>query len=192
MLPKAAPPPASSRTELVFLFKLARDGDAAALPLLLRELRPLVVRAVRRYLSRSSDVDDVVQDTWLTLITSWDNVHTPECVTGWVWRVATNLAIRHGRAQSATGLPDDTPDISADSTEVADGLLREERRHCVRRAISRLGPSDRQLLEVLSEDDRPNYQRASEVLDRPVGSIGPSRMRALARLSRDPEILALR
>jgi RNA polymerase sigma factor (sigma-70 family) len=192
VFPNATPPAASSRTELVFLFKLARDGDAEALPLLLRELRPLVVRAVRRYLSRSSDVDDVVQDTWLTLITSWDNIHTPECLTGWVWRVATNLAIRHGRAQSATGLPDDTPDISADGAELADGVLRDERRRCVRRAISRLGPSDRQLLEVLSEEDRPNYQRASEVLDRPVGSIGPSRMRALARLSRDPEIVALR
>jgi RNA polymerase sigma factor (sigma-70 family) len=192
VFPNATPPAASSRTELVFLFKLARDGDAEALALLLRELRPLVVRAVRRYLSRSSDVDDVVQDTWLTLITSWDNIHTPECLTGWVWRVATNLAIRHGRAQSATGLPDDTPDISADGAELADGVLRDERRRCVRRAISRLGPSDRQLLEVLSEEDRPNYQRASEVLDRPVGSIGPSRMRALARLSRDPEIVALR
>jgi RNA polymerase sigma factor (sigma-70 family) len=176
----------------VFLFKLARDGDAEALPPLLRELRPLVVRAVRRYLSRASDVDDVVQETWLTLITRWDNIHTPECLTGWVWRVATNLAIRHGRAQSAMGLPDDTPEIPADGAEVGDGLLRDERRRCVRRAISRLGPSDRQLLEVLSEEDRPNYQRASEVLDRPVGSIGPSRMRALARLSRDPEIVALR
>jgi RNA polymerase sigma factor (sigma-70 family) len=193
VFPKATPPAASSsRTELVFLFKLARDGDAEALPPLLHELRPLVVRAVRRYLSRSSDIDDVVQDTWLTLITSWDNIHTPECLTGWLWRVATNLAIRHGRALSATGLPDDPPDMSADGAEIADGLLREERRRCVRRAISRLGPSDRHLLEVLSEDDRPNYQRASEMLERPVGSIGPSRMRALARLSRDPEIAALR
>jgi RNA polymerase sigma factor (sigma-70 family) len=181
-----------SRTELVFLFKLARDGDSSALPALLRELRPLVVRAARGYLSRSSDIDDVVQDTWLTLITSWDAIRSPESLTGWVWRVATNLAIRQGRSRCTTGLPDELVDRSADPSEVGDGLLRQERQRCVRRAVARLCPSERRLLEVLSEEDRPNYQRASEVLDRPVGSIGPTRMRALARLSRDPEILALR
>jgi RNA polymerase sigma factor (sigma-70 family) len=181
-----------SRSELVFLFKLARDGDASALPALLRELRPLVVGAARGYLQRSSDIDDVVQDTWLTLISSWDAIRSPECLTGWVWRVASNLAIRQGRAQSATAIPDEVVDRSGDAGEVTDRILGEERRRCVRRAVARLSPAERRLLEVLAEEDRPNYQRVSEVLDRPVGSIGPTRMRALARLSRDPEILALR
>jgi len=176
----------------VFLFKLARDGDDDAVAPLLRALRPLVVRAARQYLSRPSDIDDVVQDTWLALVTSWDSIHTPECLTGWVWRVAANLAIRHGRAHAGASLADDAIDRSSDGAEPADGLLREERRRGVRRAVARLGPWERQLLEVLSQEDRPNYQRASEVLQRPLGSIGPSRMRALARLSRDPEILALR
>jgi RNA polymerase sigma factor (sigma-70 family) len=184
---------AASRSELVFLFELARDGDAAAVPSLLRELRPLVSRAARRYLSRPSDIDDVVQETWLTLITSWDAIRTPECLTGWVWRVASNLAIRHSRAQCATSLRDEVADASVDAgAELSDGLLRDERRRCVRRAVARLGSAERHLLEVLSEDDRPNYVRASEVLGRPIGSIGPTRMRALARLSRDPEIASLR
>jgi RNA polymerase sigma factor (sigma-70 family) len=185
--------PGTSRSELIFLFKLARDGDATAVPPLLRQLRPLVARAARRYLSRPSDIDDVVQETWLTLISSWDAIRSPECLTGWVWRVASNVAIRHGRAHTAAGLPDDAPDASADLTaEVSDRLLREERRRCVRRAVARLGPSEQRLLEVLAEEDRPNYVRASQVLDRPIGSIGPTRMRVLARLSRDPDIVALR
>ena len=192
MAPIRASAPSPTRTELVFLFKLARDGDNDALAPLLRALRPLVVRAARQYLSRPSDIDDVVQDTWLTLVTNWDNIHTPEGLTGWVWRVAANLAIRHGRAQGDAVLSEDAIVASADGAEPADGLLREERRRCVRRAVARLGPRERQLLEVLSQEDRPNYQWASEVLQRPLGSIGPSRMRALARLSRDPEIAALR
>jgi RNA polymerase sigma factor (sigma-70 family) len=174
------------------LFKLARDGDEAATHGLLSRVQPLVARAARRYVRCPSDVEDVVQDTWLALVTGWDAIRSPEALCGWLWRVATNSAIRRGRARSYAPLPDDAGESGGELfDEASERVLRNERRHTVRAAIGRLGSSDRELLETLAQDDRPNYQRVSEVLGRPVGSIGPSRMRALARLGRDPDIAAL-
>ena len=48
---------------------------------------------------------------------------------------------------------------------------------------------------VLADHELILAERHAEISARlgiPIGSIGPSRMRALVRLSRDPEILALR
>ena len=41
---------------------------------------------------------------------------------------------------------------------------------------------------LLSADDRPDYRTVSRMVDRPVGSIGPTRQRALERLRRQPAL----
>jgi hypothetical protein len=46
-------------------------------------------------------------------------------------------------------------------------------------------------MEALMVDDRPDYTRVSQQIDRPIGSIGPLRLRALRRLSTDPTIIRL-
>jgi hypothetical protein len=39
-----------------------------------------------------------------------------------------------------------------------------------------------QLLRLVAFSDRPDYQAVSEALDMPIGSIGPTRGRCLAKL----------
>jgi DNA-directed RNA polymerase specialized sigma24 family protein len=51
-----------------------------------------------------------------------------------------------------------------------------------------LRPEDRRLVLLLSEHDRPDYRTISRLVDRPVGSIGPTRQRALERMRRQPEL----
>jgi DNA-directed RNA polymerase specialized sigma24 family protein len=55
-------------------------------------------------------------------------------------------------------------------------------------ALMDLRPADRRLVLLLSKDDRPDYRTISALVDRPVGSIGPTRQRALERLRRRPEL----
>ncbi len=49
-------------------------------------------------------------------------------------------------------------------------------------AFRKLPPRDQALLGVLMADPAPSYDEASRILGVPIGSIGPMRQRALARL----------
>jgi len=61
-------------------------------------------------------------------------------------------------------------------------LLLSERDAVLWRSFERLRPSDQALLRLLTADPRPSYDEISAALDMPIGSIGPTRQRALARL----------
>jgi RNA polymerase sigma factor (sigma-70 family) len=70
-----------------------------------------------------------------------------------------------------------------DSGEDADeGILRRERDRIVHQAMLKLPPRQQTLLRLLSADPPPNYRDISQATGIPVGSIGPTRARALRRL----------
>jgi DNA-directed RNA polymerase specialized sigma24 family protein len=61
----------------------------------------------------------------------------------------------------------------------------------VRSALGRLSETDRRLLLLLHRDDSPRYGEVSREVNRPVGSLGPTRQRLLKRLSHDPALRRL-
>ena len=71
-------------------------------------------------------------------------------------------------------------------------LSLAERREAVRRSLDRLRPSDQSLLRMLMAEPRPAYEEIAATLDMPVGSIGPTRARALARLRQERRLTAER
>jgi DNA-directed RNA polymerase specialized sigma24 family protein len=64
-------------------------------------------------------------------------------------------------------------------------LLTRERDDAVWRAFSRLRATDQALLRLLMTEPRPSYEDISAALDMPIGSIGPTRQRALERLRQE-------
>lgn len=174
------------------LLERARSGDSGAVSDLVTMFQPMV-KGVARRCCRAADVDDVVQDVWVALCESVDTIRSPSCLPGWLKRVAVNAAIAKDRKNRALPLGDvpepRLSDHEADPTSRP--ALVETTRRAVREAIKRLKESDRQLMEALMVDDRPDYTRVSQQIDRPIGSIGPLRLRALRRLSTDPTIIRL-
>jgi DNA-directed RNA polymerase specialized sigma24 family protein len=80
---------------------------------------------------------------------------------------------------------DDAPEYESNDPSADDALLLSERDEALRRGLSRLRPSDQALLRLLMADPRPAYEEIAGALDMPIGSIGPTRQRALARLRRE-------
>ncbi len=66
-------------------------------------------------------------------------------------------------------------------------LLTAERDRTLWRSFSRLSLRDRTLLRLLTSVKAPSYEEISTALDMPIGSIGPTRARALERLRRELE-----
>jgi DNA-directed RNA polymerase specialized sigma24 family protein len=73
-------------------------------------------------------------------------------------------------------------DVVAREPEIDEQLLADERAKVVREALARLPWRWQRLLELLMADPPASYAEISDELGLPVGSIGPTRGRCLARL----------
>jgi DNA-directed RNA polymerase specialized sigma24 family protein len=84
-------------------------------------------------------------------------------------------------------------DTTADTAAVLGDheLILAERHAALRGAMSDLPRGCRQLITLLTADPPVPYAEISAKLGTPIGSIGPSRSRCLARLRRHPAIAGL-
>jgi len=175
----------------VELFERARNGDVGAWRELTKMFTPLVERLARQVCRSSADVDDVVQEVWLLLLRNLDKIRSPACLPGWLQRVAKNAALRHIRAQRAQPYADLPEECVVGEDEAGLRLSLCASQQGVQHALRRLTEADRRLLALLMAEDRPDYAKISRDLDRPIGSIGPTRQRLLRQLSHDPAIVRL-
>lgn len=183
--------PAAEPERHALLFERAREGDERAWHELTASFTPLVESVARSVCRSSADVDDVKQEVWLQLLRNAHKIHSPECLPGWLQRVTRNIALRHvdtRRVQLYAELPEE---CLVGSDDTGHRLMVDASRETVQRALRRLAAADRRLLVLLMEEDRPDYANISRELERPIGSIGPTRQRLLKRLGRDPAIVRL-
>jgi RNA polymerase sigma factor (sigma-70 family) len=179
--------------ELVELVPAAAAGDRRAFTELVRRYRPLVTQLARRYSDRAADADDVTQEVWIKLWEHLGDIEQPEALPGWLRRVTANVAFRIQRRDGRL-VPGEVAEVpSCEHTEesgIRHTILRDVR-DTLDVALGRLKASDRRLLELLMIDDRPDYRAVSQLIERPVGSIGPTRQRIFQRLRRDPDVCRL-
>lgn len=163
----------------------AENGATGAWELLVRRYQPYLLRLAAAYRIHE-DAHDAVQTTFLRLLEHGTEIRRPEAVKYWLATVLRRecLAIvtRRGREQ-----PTDVEAIDAlcppTGEEIVDGaLLSAEDRRVVREALTRLPARQQELLTLLSDPDTAGYRTVGARLGMPVGSIGPTRQRALTRL----------
>ena len=158
-------------------------GDILAWMALNAQYRGLVAAIARSYGVVGTDVDDVVQRTWLRLLQHAKDIRDPNCVSAWISTTARRESIRLRRGQVRLHLVADVVEDHADVVPSAlDGLLLQERATALRMAVATLPRRQRRLVEELLDNPGLSYEELSERLDMPVGSIGPTRLRALRRL----------
>ena len=132
-----------------------------------------------------SDAADVTQTTWLRLLEHIDRIEYPERVGSWLAATARNECLRSlaGRKRVVLAHDDEILMVGAGaSPEVDERILANERDQVVRDAVSHLPRRWQRLIELLMADPPASYADISSELDLPVGSIGPTRGRCLARL----------
>jgi RNA polymerase sigma factor (sigma-70 family) len=151
---------------------------------------PLVFWVCRSYGVVGADADDVSGNVWLHLVTSLAAIRAPEALPGWLRTTAQRECIkllRHRSRQTRQEV-----DVSDQTEPAADeSLLTQERRDAVCGAFDRMPERDRELLSLLFSDPPTPYAEISSTLGMPLGAIGPTRQRCLARMRRIPSITAL-
>jgi RNA polymerase sigma factor (sigma-70 family) len=170
---------------IALLVRLAASGDKQAWERLVDQYSKLIWSITAEYRLVESDAADVAQTTWLRLLEHIDRIRYPDRVGSWLAATARNECLRSLAARKRVVLSHDTNDIEdrhAPGAEVDERLLAAERDQTVRDAMSRLPTRWQRLLELLMADPPVSYTEISDKLGLPVGSIGPTRGRCLARL----------
>lgn len=167
------------------LVQQAAEGDRAAWERIVDKYARLIWAITRDFKLGESDAADVAQATWLRLLEHIDRINYPERVGSWIAATARNECLRSLAARKRVVLARDEvmlDSIAALDADVDAGLLAAERAEVVREAMSHLPHRWQQLLELLMSDPPVAYAEIADRLDLPVGSIGPTRRRCLARL----------
>jgi RNA polymerase sigma factor (sigma-70 family) len=178
----------SERPEVLDVGQLVRraaEGDKRAWELLVDKFARLIWSITRDFKLGESDAADVSQATWLRLLEHIDRIEYPDRVGSWIAATARNECLRSLAARKRVVLAHDEvmlDSVPSHDAEVDEGLLAAERAEVVREAVSHLPHRWQQLLELLMSDPPASYAEISDRLGLPIGSIGPTRRRCLARL----------
>jgi RNA polymerase sigma factor (sigma-70 family) len=163
----------------------AESGDKAAWQKLVDRFAPTVWAVARGHRLSAADAADVSQTTWLRLVEHLGRIEQPERVGAWLATTARRESLRVLRL-SGRQVPngDDFEHVLdvREDTARDEVLISDHRAAIVTDLVAKLPVRSQTLLRLLSADTPLSYKEISEALDMPIGSIGPTRARALDRL----------
>lgn len=176
------------------LIEACLHGDRGAWDVLVERYSRLVWSIPRKYGLAREDAEDVHQTVFATLVHHLGDLRDRERLSSWLITTATRECWRLRRKASGRG----TVHNDAALEEVADVPLPEtdaadEQKQLVREGLDRLNDRCKHLLQMLfASADEPHYPQVAEQLGIPVGSIGPTRSRCLAKLEAILRVLGVR
>jgi RNA polymerase sigma factor (sigma-70 family) len=165
----------------------ARRGERCAWDALVERYRPLVRAVASGYRLNGRDVEDIDQTVWLRLVENLDRIREPRALPKWLITTAGNECRRLMRTRQRTlliGVLDEPVQENGAEPPGAPetDLLRRELAQTVQQGLAELPVAQQQVLRLLAGERRLSYREISRILVIPVGSIGPTRARGLARL----------
>jgi RNA polymerase sigma factor (sigma-70 family) len=179
---RAGQPDRAARTAA--LMNAARQGSDDALGQIVTEFSPLMWHIARTAGLSPGDAEDVLQTVWMRLVEQLNDIRTPAALAGWLatttrreaWKVrAAERRQIPADQESFTGLPDQGPGSE-------EQVMVDDQRRTLWAAIRQLSPRCQELLRIVAFAPRPDYAAVAAGLGMPIGSIGPTRGRCLAKL----------
>lgn len=173
-------------------FAAFRAGERSAFDDLVNEMTPLLWQVVRGQGVDRVQAEDIIQTAWMNLLHSSASIQEPRAVVKWLitttkreaWRVSGRS--REDAKRSTELFADDGEErvtIPAPREHEPDLVVqRNTENRVLWQQVASLSAKCRELIRVIAFADRPDYAVIAESLGMPVGSIGPTRGRCLAKL----------
>ena len=133
-----------SKEEALWI-EAALKGDRSAFERLVERYQKRVFRLASRFFSRQEEVEDVAQETFLTV---WQKLHTYKArapFEHWLTRVCLNCCYARFRRRR----PDETAPVELGEADVAVSSGEPTARLDAERLLARLAPEDRFVLQLL-------------------------------------------
>lgn len=178
--PHPTGPPPTTNDDL-----LARaPHDPLASSELIERFRRLVWWQVGRFRLDHASAEDVYQTVWLRLWEHRERIRNPDHLASWLATTARREANRVRASLVRQPAVEWLGDVTDDGTDPEEWIVNDEERHQTRQALARLDSATRTFLLALSSDAATDYRTLARLLDRPIGSLGPTRRRCLDKLER--------
>jgi len=164
------------------LLRRVIDGDQRAWDDIVGQFGGLVWSVARSYRLGAS-TDDVVQTVWLRLAEHCGRIREPHHLAAWLATTTRNEALRVATKQGRTLAYGDVPEhVDATSSLLDELAVDDDTLVHVLVAFRQLSEQDQQLLRLVCAVPPIDYETIASMLERSIGSIGPSRARALHKL----------
>lgn len=173
-----------------------RARDESAWRAMTERYEPLLRWLARQCGLSAEDAGDAVQLTWLRCLEHIDQLTDADRLSGWLVTICRRECIRLAtKARREVALSGPVMDqLIGDGREECDpsteAALRDQYNRLYLAIMALPGRQQTVLVELLRREDQ-SYLDLSRRLGLPVGSIGPTRQRAVSRLRLDPRIADL-
>ena len=185
--------PETANDDDATLVARCRQGDATAWAALVKKYQRLVYAVVTRIGFDQHGAADVFQTVFARLVEHLHKLQQPDRLQAWIVTTAKREAVRARHVGQRTvsltrdedSEGDGLEDTLADDSPLAEEALSDlQQLHRLRLGLDRLDGRCRDLLTLLfaDDEDRPGYDEVARRLAMPIGSIGPTRSRCLAKL----------
>lgn len=164
------------------LLTLAKSGDKTAWAELVDRFSQMVWSIARSFRLDDATAKDVSQTVWLRLVENLDRIDDPERLPGWLATTARREALRVQGMRDRLIPTDFEYDVPDERPSLEMMLVEDEEAREVVAAFETLTDDCRQLLRLLTTEPPLSYEEISEVVGRPIGSLGPTRSRCIERL----------
>ncbi len=124
----------------------AKSGDLAAFELLMRQYERLVLVTALRLLGNLEDAQDASQDVFLKLYRNLGRVEAERSLSGWLYRVTTNVCHDLRRRKPASAPEEAAADVPSTTADPQAAAVDAERRRVVRMSLRMLSEKERAAL----------------------------------------------
>lgn len=162
----------------------AREGDSEAWNALVERMSPIIWSIARSFRLDHATAKDVAQTVWVKLLENCDRINDPSRLPGWISTTSRREAMAAVNGSKRMTPSDFEFDIEDPTASTEGSVLDFEDRDEVRAAFETLDSDDQELLRLTVLEPGLSYEEISQITGRPVGSLGPTRARALERLRR--------
>ena len=172
------------------LVEAAAAGEPQAWRELIDRYAVLIRSVCRNHRLCDADGEDVAQLTWLRAVEHIGRLRDPERFGAWLATTARHECLRvlHASKRVVPTADDVRNPLFAAHVDEDEIALAAERRAAVRQALPALPDRQRTLLRLLHAESEPSYEEIGAKLGMPVGSIGPTRGRAIERLRKEIQL----
>jgi len=154
--------------QLVEIVHRCKDGDRAAFEELFEIYQPRLKYYVRRLDSGGDNIDDILQDIWLTVFKKIRKLKDVRSFNVWLYRIARNKVYDGFRRKDRfVGLPEDDEFPVSSNDEPVFDAEDAERLH---RALGELKPHHREVLTLSFIEQMP-YQSIADVVGCSIGTV---------------------
>jgi RNA polymerase sigma-70 factor, ECF subfamily len=171
------------RTDLE-LVEAFRNGDRSGFNELVSRYQEKVYWVARRVVGTHEDADDVVQDVFVRMYKALAGFRGDSGFYTWLYRITMNVSLNAVRSRRIKDFLryDETAEAGSGDVELPDaGLLREEYRTILERAVERL-PAMQKMVFIMRYYDEMPYEQIALVLKKSVGGLKANYFHALKKI----------